>query len=312
MIRFVRYSLVFAALSLTCWAQNSRLSLASPPHGVAPKTAVANQISQPNSTYNGIDYHGGPVMNAPHGTNVYFIWYGNWSNDTTPAILTYFIKHLGGTAYFNITSSYYDYNPGGEKDPVVNRVNYGGSITDNYSLGSSLTDNDVGNIVGFAIGDGAPVGYPRLPVDPNGLYLVLTSADVTEQEFCVNFCAWHGYGIDPNTGLDIKVGHIGNSNQCPSACSWQNPSPNNNPAADDAANMVAHEVSETVTDPLLSAWWRTSDGSEMGDLCQWTFGKEKLLPNGSTYNLKFGGRPYHIQRLWVNARGGYCALALDE
>jgi hypothetical protein len=76
--------------------------------------------------------------------------------------------------------------------------------------------------------------------------------------------------------------------------------------------MVAHEVSEAVTDPLLTAWWRTSDGSEMGDLCIWTFGKEKLLPNGSTYNLKFGGSVPHTAALGERSRRGYCALALDE
>ena len=48
--------------------------------------------------------------------------------------------------------------------------------------------------------------------------------------------------------------------------------------------MLAHEVSETVTDPLGTGWWVTSTGLEMGDLCEWTFGKEYLLPNGSTYN----------------------------
>lgn len=131
MTQFVRYSLAFTALIAACWAQGS-LSLAAPVHGVPPKGAVA--ASQPKSTYNGIDYHGCPVMNDPPGVNVYFIWYGNWSNDTTPAILTDFNKHHGGTAYFNINSSYYDYNAGGEKDPIANRVNYGGSITDNYSL----------------------------------------------------------------------------------------------------------------------------------------------------------------------------------
>jgi hypothetical protein len=54
------------------------------------------------------------------------------------------------------------------------------------------------------------------------------------------------------------------------------------------------------------------DSSENGDLCAWTFGKTKPLPNGSIYNVGFGKRPYLIQRIWVNALGGYCALALDE
>lgn len=128
MTRFVKYSLLLAVLSITCWAQGNRLSLASPPvGGIRPKNSAVkstsqSSTSQPNPTYNGIDYHGGPVMNDPHGVNVYLIWYGNWSNDTQPAIVTDFVKRLGGTAYFNINSSYYDYNPGGEKDPVTHHA----------------------------------------------------------------------------------------------------------------------------------------------------------------------------------------------
>jgi hypothetical protein len=154
-----------------------------------------------------------------------------------------------------------------------------------------------------------------LPIDPNGIYFVLTSKDVMQGSFGTTLCAWHSYGIVPNgnsgSGTDIKVAFIGDSDEFPSGCSSQNPSPNNNPAADDAVSMLAHELSETVTDPLLNAW--TNPGIiENGDLCAWTFGTTKLLPNGSSYNVIFGLRPYHIQRIWVNARGGYCALALDE
>jgi len=76
-------------------------------------------------------------------------------------------------------------------------------------------------------------------------------------------------------------------------------------------NAIAHELSESVTDPFGNGWIN-SDYSEDGDLCAWTFGKTKPSSNGSIYNVKFGTRPYLIQRLWVNARGGYCALALDE
>jgi hypothetical protein len=304
MFRFMVSCFMLAVLSVTCWAQNNRLSLASPPQGgVLTKNKAATQTSQPNPTNDGIDYHGGPVMD--NGANVHFIWYGHWNNNTAPEILTYLAKHIGGTAYFNINTSYYDYNPGGEKNPAKNSVNFGGSIFDNYSLGSYLTDNNVANIVGFALGDpSASAGYPRLPVDPSGVYFVLTSPDVTEQSFAPlgPFCAWHGYGFLGTT--PIKVAFIGDSDAVPSGCQWQNPSPNNNPAADDAASMFVHELSETVTDPQFSAWCRTSDGSEMGDLCQRKFGNTKVLPNGSSYNLTFAMRPYHLQRLWVNGGGG--------
>jgi hypothetical protein len=68
MRRIALYFLVFAALIATCWAQVNRLSLASPPQGgVRPKNSTVNSTSQPKTGYNGIDYHGGPVMSDPQG-----------------------------------------------------------------------------------------------------------------------------------------------------------------------------------------------------------------------------------------------------
>ncbi|HWX93889.1 MAG TPA: hypothetical protein VNY29_14765 [Terriglobales bacterium] len=245
--------------------------------------------------------------------STFIIWYGDWSNRPVPGVLTDFIKNIGGTAYFNINSSYYDCNPGGEKDSVVNRVNYGGSCKDNYSVGTSLTDQNMADIMENAI-----FTKKCLPHDPqNGIYFVMTSADVIETSgFCSSYCAWHGWDQLLN-GEKLANAFIGNSDQCAYNCAWQYqlPTPNNSVAADGMVNMIAHELSETVTDPFVTGWWSDSLGvniGENGDLCAWTFGKTKFLPNGSYCNVKFGGRPWLIQRIWVNARGGYCALAFDE
>jgi hypothetical protein len=89
------------------------------------------------------------------------------------------------------------------------------------------------------------------------------------------------------------------------------PTPNNSVAADGMANFIAQELSETVTDPLGTSWY-DQNFNENGDKCAWMFGKTKPLPDGALYNVKFGGRPWLIQQIWVNARGGYCALAFDE
>jgi len=268
----------------------------------------APATSNPPPQDNGIQYHGGPVMNDPHGTNVYFIWYGDWSNSPVPGILTDFVQNIGGTAYFNINSSYYDYNPGGEKDPVLNRVNYGGSCSDIYSVGTVLGDQDLATILESAV-------FTRkcLPNDPQrGAYFILTSADVIETSgFCTQYCAFHAYDLLPKENLPVVF--MGNPDQCPSGCTQQThlPTPNNSVAADGMANFIAHELSETVTDPLGTGWY-DQNFNENGDKCAWMFGKTKPLPNGSYYNVRLGGRPWLIQQIWANARGGYCALAFDE
>jgi len=319
MMRFVKYSLLCAALSITCWAQMKVVERMPVIGHNAPAT------SNPPPQNNGIQYHGGPVMNDPRGTNVYYIWYGNWNYSPVPPILTDFIKHIGGTAYFNINTSYYDFNKEGEKDPVKNRVNYGGSIIDNYSRGTALSDNDIGCIFQNAAVSG------KLPFDLNGVYEVVTSSDVTETSgFCTIYCAFHGWEVTDSATTDNSCGvpvvnrnqlnqnliggFIGNPDQCPSGCAFQNklPTPNNSVAADGMVNIIAHELSESVTDPIGTSWFNYPDYSENGDLCAWMFGKTKVLPNGSFYNVKMGTRPYLIQQIWVNARGGYCALAFDE
>jgi hypothetical protein len=302
----LRMSMLFVLTVATTVAQVNVTEVMRP-RNYTP-VVPASLVPPPN---NGIQYQGGPVMNDPHGTNVYFIWYGNWSKSPVPAVLIDFINSIGGTAYFNINSSYYDFNAGGEKDPVVNRINYGGSVYDNYSLGTSLTDNDLGTILESAVFSG------RLPNDPKaGVYFVLTSADVIETSgFCVYYCAFHGYDVTPN-GENLPLGFIENPDHCPAGCSAQSITPNNSSAADGMANMIAHELSETVTDPFATSWINLPEGIENGDLCVcnfgYTSGKVKALPDGALYNAKFGGRPWLIQQIWVNAGGGYCGLSLDE
>jgi hypothetical protein len=73
------------------------------------------------------------------------------------------------------------------------------------------------------------------------------------------------------------------------------------------ASIIAHELEEATTDPDLNAWYDTR-GYENADKCAWTFGTTSG-PSGAKYNMTLGTRNYLIQRNWVNASGGYCALS---
>lgn len=256
-------------------------------------------VSKQRVRGNGISYHGGPVLlGAP---NLYYIWYGNWSGNTAQNILTNFASSLGGSSYFNINTTYYD----GNGQHVTGLAAYAGSTTDSYSQGTALSDAAVQGIVANAIGGG------KLPKDTNGVYMVLTSADVNETSgFCTQYCGWHTSASI--SGSDIKYAFIGNPDRCPTACEQQtSSSPNNNTGADGMASIIAHEFEESVTDPDLNAWYDFR-GEENADKCAWTFGTTSTASNGSQYNVTLGGKQYLIQQNWVNQSGGYCAMSITH
>ena len=251
--------------------------------------------SKPGSSSNGISYHGGPVLY--NGVNVYLIWYGSWSGNSATNILPTVVSGLSQSAYYNINTTYYD----GANRKVPNLVTLGQQAYDPGSQGTSnLSDGAINAIVAKALSSNA------LPTDPNGLYFVLTSADVTKSGFLTQYCGWHTNGTI--NGVDIKYSFVGNPGSN-AACSVQTSvSPNSNVGADAMASIMAHELEETATDPDLNAWW-DSRGYENADKCAWTFGNTYTVANGSKANMKLGGLDVLIQRNWVNASGGYCALS---
>lgn len=263
-----------------------------------------------------LTYKGGPLMES--GVNVYFIWYGNWTNSTTPAILTDLVKGLGGTPYFNINTTYYDSTG---RHPL-NAIRYIQSVNDPGSLGTNLHMSDIDTIATSLI-------TKQLPYDPNGLYVVATSANVTITDpapnfsFCVDnkntdggvikgYCGWHH--PRPATGGSVSVVLVPDaSTQCPTKCTVITPSPNGNPGADEMASVLVHEISESITDPNGNAWG-DDKGNENGDECAGTWGTQQWAsPNCNSIpcaNLHVGSRDYLVQTEVVNlgSKMQFCAM----
>ncbi|HEY2361733.1 MAG TPA: hypothetical protein VGK36_11485 [Candidatus Angelobacter sp.] len=273
-------------------------------------------------TGNGIEYHGGPVMQGPH--NVYFIWYGNFSGNSALSILPDLINGFGGSQYFNTNTTY-----GDTTGNIANTAAMAGAFFDNYSQGTALNGTTLNNVLLLPFNNG------KLPVDPNGIYFVLTSPDVTltfppapdgsPQGFCTAFCGFHTFRTLTNgvTSVDIKVAFVGDpATQCPArpgqaGCSAQAFSPNGNEGADAMASVIAHELNETVTDPDLNAWFHVDGSGEVGDLCNTssaatTFGATFTSLNGAHANVVLSGRQYLLQSNWLNSGGGFCAMGFNS
>jgi hypothetical protein len=293
-------TLAYSALAIACLAavqpaiasNDDELVPSGKGYGMRPDNWQPANRGKPSG--NGISYHGGPVMT--NGVNMYYIWYGNWNGNNATTILTDFAQSIGGSPYYNINTTYAN----GSGAAVKNMVTYGGAATVAYPNGTSLSDAAIQTIVANAINAGT------LPKDSNGVYFVLTSADVTASSgFCTNYCGWHTHGTIG--GTDIKYSFVGNPDRCPASCAEQTTGPNGNAGADGMASIIAHELEEAATDPDLNAWY-DSRGYENADKCAWTFGTTYTMPNGAKANMQLGARDYLIQRNWVNAAGGYCAL----
>ena len=97
-------------------------------------------------------------------------------------------------------------------------------------------------------------------------------------------------------------------------------SPNGDVYGDAAINCLSHEYSETITDPLGSAWEDPSTNNEVADKCEMNtsaklpagFGDSPnaFLPTlggseaaGTLYDQLINGNPYYIQSEWSNGDG---------
>lgn len=248
---------------------------------------------------NGIQYHGGPVMQSP--IRLALIWYGTW-NDSQKNIIRTFVSDLNGSPWFGMNLGYY----GSDGGAVTNLVAVQSELNDpNYSLGHDLTEGSIQQLSLNALSqDGGTF-------DQDAIYMVLGSSDVTQTiqgyGFCSSFCGWHNY--QPNGPVAMKYAFIGNPSSCLYNCAWQDTvSPNGNVGVDAMLSVIAHELSETATDPEISAWYDDTTGMENADKCAWTFGKIITLENGAQINMTVNNHNYLVQQNWINANGGRCGM----
>ena len=292
------------------------------PAGLASLLALAAE-----GTAHPMLYHGGGVV--AHPITVYYLWYGGWggaaANAGTAAIVEHFTTHLGASPWYGLTGGYVD----GKGRRPSTTVRYGGAAYDAYSRGRSLSDDAIAGAVVDAIRGGS------LPDDPEGVYLVLGSADVDATSgFCVTYCGFHKvFTVPPaaaaagggnGTGGATTVtpatppaahrfyGYVGDPARCGELCRMQAAGPNGPSPADAMVSIIAHELAETVTDPYADAWF-DAKGLEGPDKCLWLFGegagRTYAAPNGAKANMALGDRHYLVQANWAVVGGvGRCVI----
>uniref|UniRef100_A0A5B6YL49 Putative EXORDIUM like 2 n=1 Tax=Davidia involucrata TaxID=16924 RepID=A0A5B6YL49_DAVIN len=188
---------------------------------LAPCSQGLNQsLSQPSSLAPisaKLNYHGGPLLTGPSSINIYLIWYGTFYQKDRAPITDFFASFSGMEPsitvpkWWNTVGLYKDK----ARNPVSSSVKLAKQLGDiGYSLGKNIKRAQIANYVKNKIDN------KMLPLDPNGIYMVLTSKDVIVERFCMGSCGFHGSIMASSKGK-IVYAHVGDPfKQCPGLCSW--------------------------------------------------------------------------------------------
>ncbi|XP_047319542.1 protein EXORDIUM-like 5 [Impatiens glandulifera] len=291
-----------------------------------PRSLSTSKKFEGSSNLVDLRYHMGPVLSSP--INIYLIWYGNWSPTQKLLIKDFLLSISTATAaaapspsvaeWWSTVSLYTDQTGAN----ISRSVLLAGEYEDNrYSHGTHLTRLSIQQVIASAV-QSAP-----FPVDHrNGIYLILTSTDVTMQDFCRAVCGFHYFTFPSMVGYTLPYAWVGNSGkQCPEVCAYPfalpgymgggGPGllrpPNGDVGVDGMISVIGHELAELSSNPLVNAWYAGEDPTaptEIGDLCEGLYGtgggggyigQVMRDEKGHTYNLNGRrGRKYLVQWLW--------------
>ncbi|KAL3813955.1 hypothetical protein ACJIZ3_015223 [Penstemon smallii] len=296
------------------------------PH-LPPKSLSASKKFEGSSDLVNLRYHMGPVLSSP--INIYLIWYGNWApaqqlliKDFILSISTF--NHRAAPSpsvseWWRTVSLYTDQTGGNISQSILISGEYHDHL---YSHGKHLTRLTIQDVIATAVRS-----KPFAVDHKKGIYLVLTATDVTMQDFCRAVCGFHYFTFPSMVGYTLPYAWVGNSGkQCPEVCAYPfavpgymgkgsgigplRP-PNDDVGVDGMISVIAHELAEVSSNPLVNAWYAGEDPTaptEIGDLCEGLYGtgggggyigqvmKDK---NGRTYNLKGRrGRRFLVQWIW--------------
>ncbi|KAL9225235.1 hypothetical protein vseg_001184 [Gypsophila vaccaria] len=284
-----------------------------------------------------LKYHMGPVLTT--NITIYLIWYGKWY-PSQKRIIREFISSISAdtaphpslSGWWKTVQLYTDQTGSN----ISRTVTLGSEKSDRfYSHGKSLTRLSIQSVIkSFVTASTKP-----LPINPkSGIYLVLTAPDVYMETFCSDICGFHYFTFPSIVGYTLPYAWVGNSEKlCPGVCAYPfavpdyipglKPvkGPNNDVGVEGMISVIAHEIAELATNPLVNAWYAGPDPIapvEIADLCEGIYGTggggsytgQMLVGrDGATYNVNGIRRRYLVQWVW-NHVVNYCSgpNALDQ
>lgn len=278
----------------------------------APKSDPPPYTPPPPQDATEMIFHGGNVLHSPSVQAVY--WGASWSTslDVMPGTKR-FLSALGNSDYLQTASEYAD-----AYGPVTNALYYVGSLA-MYSPSYSLIP-DGSNIKPFLNALCANLNY--VP-DQNTIYVVFADTPPGRDSATgkLSACAWHtSFYCYSNSGAP----HAATLAYIPSLVSESDCNPNDTTtghsvALASVANVTAHEIMETITDPWGNGWFdeessevcEAGSNCENGDKCSWSFAGLTTLADSSQWKLQmeWSNKAYETKTGKPNQIGQYGCIA---
>ena len=307
-----------AVASIESEGRSSRFKFHEPRDGAQVSSEASAQAASRTTSSSagaGISFHGGAVLQA--ATNVVAIYWAStpiFVNGPQPgtglgtadgSIVGFFLRNLGGSPWSNINTTYTSAT-GAKIANVVKYTSYWANATNVPAAGSSVTDAAILTMLqsGFTAG--------TLKYDSSTVYTVFTGPKVNLGGGAgTSYCAYHSAAKLTIGGVSRTVLYTAQpyAASWPSACTATNVSANGDLGADTQVNLIAHELTETTTDPLGNAWY-DAVGRENADKCAWNFGStsSNALSKNMKYNVVLGGKYFLVQTNWQNYGSGGCVI----
>lgn len=226
-------------------------------------------------------FHGGTVLQAAKTMAIF--WGSEWSGatfagDKITGIDSFFAGY-GGSTYAAASTEY-----AGTNGQVTSASTYLGHVLDGSAAPRKAPTTSAAVAEACKITNNAP--------DPNALYLLFTSTGAGH----VSYCAWHSWGTCSNGAL-VQVAYMPNIDGLAGCDPTGTLSGTNghSQGLTALANVTAHELAETITDPRGAGWFDSS-GAENGDKCAWAFSPN----NGGSVTFS-NGSAWLLQGEWSNA-----------
>ncbi|KAL4585103.1 hypothetical protein LXL04_009717 [Taraxacum kok-saghyz] len=319
--------LPLAFFSLVIFTLTSSVLPASVNPKVVPGDAfTASKRFEGSSELVNLRYHMGPVLSSP--INIYIIWYGKWVPAQKLLIKDFLLsisttKRRAASApsvsdWWKTVTLYTDQTNAN----ISSDVRVAGEYSDRkYTHGKHLTRLTMQDVIASSV-QSAPFTVDH----KNGVYLILTSDDVTVQDFCRAVCGFHYFTFPSKVGYTLPYAWVGNSGkQCAEVCAYPfavpgymgggGPGalapPNGDVGVDGMISVIGHELAELASNPLVNAWYAGEDPTaptEIGDLCEGLYGSGggggyigQVMKDGSGRSFNMNGRrsrKFLVQWIW--------------